>query len=418
MKFVRNMIAAVCAAGCFLGLTPMLAFAEVKDENGNVIETVNCGEFEYSVMVDSEEGDGRAACVEKYNGSAEDVVIPEQMNGLTVIAIGDSAFAGNYTIRSVTLPSSLMGIGTHAFAECTALENYYVAENSAIFSSKDGVLYAHDDTWLVRYPIPKIPAELEIPEGVVLIGDNAFSYSDVLTSVKFPSTLKTIAAAAFSNDIALTEITIPETVTSIPDFCFYGCSALSSVTLHDNITGIGEGAFAMTALEKFTIPAACTYIDQIAFAQTKLSYIKIPSTVTEIGDLAFGYRLNVRDELAADQSFTIYGDIGSAAETYAKDVANGNLFNFIAIGDVANQTTDVTTTAKSEDAPDAADSTDETTTTTTKASESALTTTEPAKAVLPSKTRNLMITVIACGAAVLIGIIAAIVAVLRKQKKS
>ena len=53
----------------------------------------------------------------KYNGSAEEVVIPE---GVTTI--GNNAFAYNMTIKKLVLPESLLYIEKRAFDCCENLE--------------------------------------------------------------------------------------------------------------------------------------------------------------------------------------------------------------------------------------------------------------------------------------------------------
>ena len=51
------------------------------------------------------------------------VQIPEEIDGKTVTAIGDSAFAGCVKLRSIEIPASVTSIGKCAFSGCYSLSN-------------------------------------------------------------------------------------------------------------------------------------------------------------------------------------------------------------------------------------------------------------------------------------------------------
>ena len=57
-----------------------------------------------------------------YTGSSLDITVPQSINGMPVVAIGDEAFKGA-AVRSITLPSSVTEIGWFAFSSCTVLES-------------------------------------------------------------------------------------------------------------------------------------------------------------------------------------------------------------------------------------------------------------------------------------------------------
>jgi hypothetical protein len=67
----------------------------------------NINDFEYETKNDN-------ITITKYKGSVKDVVIPEKINGLPVVAIGRMAFM-NSRLTSVILPNSLTSIGLGAF---------------------------------------------------------------------------------------------------------------------------------------------------------------------------------------------------------------------------------------------------------------------------------------------------------------
>ena len=74
--------------------------------------------------------------VRSITDDTENVVIPEKKDGKLVTGICDRAFANNYTIKTVSLPSSVKKIGEEAFVNCQFLttinlQNVKFIENSA-----------------------------------------------------------------------------------------------------------------------------------------------------------------------------------------------------------------------------------------------------------------------------------------------
>lgn len=67
--------------------------------------------------------------IEKYIGNDTDVVVPESINGLPVIAIGDNAFKNNEKLEHVDLPETITTLGNSVFEGCTNLE-FFVMPNS------------------------------------------------------------------------------------------------------------------------------------------------------------------------------------------------------------------------------------------------------------------------------------------------
>lgn len=83
----------------------------------------------YSFSLNSA-GDGYI--VTGYSGSATALTVPDWYQGLRVTEIGTGAFQGNTAIKSVSLPSTIVRIGSAAFKDCTSLSKittYTAAEN-------------------------------------------------------------------------------------------------------------------------------------------------------------------------------------------------------------------------------------------------------------------------------------------------
>lgn len=292
-------------------------------------ETFDSGDYTYSKLV-SDNTDEKAACIEQYKGSEEDLEIPSELDGMKVVKLGKNAFVNADYLHSVTLPETVTALGDYAFVNCLNLMEYRVAKGNPTYESKDGVLYS--GTVLERYPLGKAPKDFAVPDGVTGIGDVAFACCETLTSVTFPQSLKKIGIASFSDCAGLTAVTVPDGVTEIGNFAFNNCGNLEDVTLPDTVESIGYAAFAATALRTFRIPESCTDIGGQAFAQTNLAEIMIPNTVASIGEKAFGFKLDENNELHMDNAFMIGGELGTAAENYARIGEEGHSFQFVNTG--------------------------------------------------------------------------------------
>ena len=180
------------------------------------------------------------------------IVIAPTHNGLPVTTIAAEGFR-NSSILSVTIPDSIISIGSNAFSGCIGLTG------------------------------------LTIPNSVTSIGNSAFSGCTGLSSITIPNSVTSIGNSAFSGCTGLSSITIPNSVTSIGSSAFSGCTGLRSITIPNSVTSIGVYAFQRcTGLRSITIPDSVTSIGGYAFQGcTGLSSITIPGSVTSIGGYAF-----------------------------------------------------------------------------------------------------------------------------------
>ena len=193
-------------------------------------------------------------------GSETELTLPADYKG-EGYAIGESAFEGNNTITSITIPNSVTSIGWYAFAWCSRLTS------------------------------------IVIPNSVTSIGQSAFNACSGLTSITIPNSVTSIGIGAFSSCSGLTSITIPNSVTSIEDLAFDGCSGLTSITIPNSVTSIGYQAFrGCSRLTSITIPNSVTSIGSSAFWDCSgLTSITIPNSVTSIGEYAFNNCSNLTD---------------------------------------------------------------------------------------------------------------------------
>ena len=135
------------------------------------------------------------------------VVLPETVTApdlgeIPICSIEAGAFDRvKTTMKSLTLSSSVALLASGALKECTSLENIYVDDSSAYFSSKSGVLYSKDGRMLIKYPVTRA-GTLDLTVGdyasTAIIASDAFANVQGLTEVKFPASLMVIDSNAFS----------------------------------------------------------------------------------------------------------------------------------------------------------------------------------------------------------------------------
>lgn len=207
---------------------------------------------------------------------------------VSLISIGDKAFNGCKGIVSVSISKAVSSIGKSAFINCSQLMAVTVDPENMDYSSLNGVLYDKQQTTLLLYPKGK-GDNYDIPVSVNAIGDYAF-YGTNLTSVTFSKSIVSIGAYAFADCSDLSELNLPEDLEIIGDDAFEYCTGLEKLVLPDKVRIIGKYAFmSCQSLKEVTISENAEEVGRNAFwGCKKLESIVIPDKVTMIGDAAFG----------------------------------------------------------------------------------------------------------------------------------
>ena len=246
------------------------------------------GDFQYSALDDG------TVEITGYNGSAEKVDIPAEIDGKSVTSIGNRAFNGCTSLTSITIPNSVTEIGDGAFSSCTSLTSIKIPDSvmqigdyvfvgctnlieievetdNKFYSSDKGVLFNKNKTEIICYPAGIKDTIYLIPSSVTSIGKRAFQNCSNLINIKIPDRVSYIGSIAFADCTSLTSITIPNSVTSLGNSAFRGCASLTSITIPDSVTSISGGAFGnCTSLTSITIPDSVTSIGGNAFSNTAL----------------------------------------------------------------------------------------------------------------------------------------------------
>lgn len=94
--------------------------------------------------------------IREYRGKEKDVVIPDKIDGRTVVGILEYAFSSCSNIISIVLPNSVTSIGYSAFCGCSSLKSIVISNGLT---------------------------SITIPSSVTSIGESAFACDEPVESV-------------------------------------------------------------------------------------------------------------------------------------------------------------------------------------------------------------------------------------------
>ena len=260
-----------------------------------------------------------------YTSTNGQIVTPHKVNGFNSLIVSNSyssgtgrlifneditsikeyAFCNCKTLKTITLPDSVLDIGENAFRGCEALEHFSFPPKITV-AEYSVCAMCRNLTNIELNNIKEIKAyafygcalkSLTIPSSVSIIGLYAFAYNDKLTRTSIPQSVKDIEPMAFyccSGELHI-DCDIPRSRAYEDDtMCqsfggpFYE-SKFHSIYLGDHVTILGAEAFNRNyLLEKISFAQHLTKIGYGAFAEChKLRELNIPSSVTEIEGGAF-----------------------------------------------------------------------------------------------------------------------------------
>ena len=263
--------------------------ASVKAETVNT-NGVHSGDYVYSVSR------GRAT-IAVYNGKAENLSIPDHIDGYPVTGIGPAAFLLCAALKTVTIPLGVTSIGAQAFDSCVNLYS------------------------------------VDIPDSVTNIGERAFAGCTSLASITIPESAAAVGKLAFLECTGLREAAIMNRAVS--GGMFANCTSLSSVSFGENVISVGgESFFNCKSLEKLNFPDSTAIIgDGAFFGCSGLTDVIFNSPDTDFeGDIGNYHKNDTTVPTFSETGnlFTIYAFEESLAYKYAME----NKMDFVPLASV------------------------------------------------------------------------------------
>ena len=254
-----------------------------------------------------------------YLGVLQNVVVPENVNGITVKSIGDSCFVSP-SIVSVTLPSTVTEIQLRAFRSCMNLKTVIAPEVTYVgmgaFQNCFDLEYVNNEYFPKLKTIDKYAFldckslhDVEL-DNVETVGYWAFMMRNNspanLTYVSLPK-VKIIDESAFSGCTNISSIYLP-VVENIGKDAFRNSNLLVSINLPQAKVICNSAFYSSENLETLSLPKV-QYLGTTSFYETKkLTELNLPEVLV-VGSGSFYYSRNL-ERLSMPKVKYIGGETG------------------------------------------------------------------------------------------------------------
>lgn len=214
-------------------------------------------------------------------GDKSVIAAPGEEPGTALVVYDDSyaSFSGILTIPPTILIEgesyTVVGIDDMAFMGCAKLTS--VTFPSTLKTIGEGAFYGCSRL-----------TSVELPAQTVSIGNEAFGDCPLLATLSLGEGLKSIGRSAFENCIALTGVSMPADMESIGALAFKGCTKLASAALGNSLTLLGDSAFyGCSALQSVELPVTVSSVGTRTFAGCSALNAVGLGNVSAIGEAAF-----------------------------------------------------------------------------------------------------------------------------------
>lgn len=225
--------------------------------------------------------------------NAEEIYVPEKLDGYPVTKIADNAFAGQTLVTKLVLPNGLLEVGKEA-CQGLNIETLIIPASVTMVGE-------------MAYKGCQKLAEV-IAEGQELaFGKNVFAECPKLTKASLPVAVFTqdwYISYGFEN---LKTLFVTEGALEIKDKTFQNIYNLEYIYLPDGLTKIGAYAFNRCGIVGIRLPESLTEIGNNAFEHcTLLEEIRIPKGVHTVGKDLFHFCSSLKNAVVGGAETEIY----------------------------------------------------------------------------------------------------------------
>ena len=250
-----------------------------------------------------------SGCITGADKTVKNVLIPAQIDGVTITGIAPYAFAkrdsqygsvsDNTTLLSVSIPNTVTEIGAHAFDSCTAMSTLRFAPGSSLKTVGDSA-----------FESCKSLTSLTVPDSIEQFGNKAFYDLKGLKNLTVSGETDTKGwLGDYRSNLNLDTLTLTGSyvlgrkVTSDGEFRWIeempGRQSVRKLVLSSGITSIGAYAFCDGyEIQEVVFPDTLTEIGESAFEECQnMQSVQFPGSVKTLGRNCFKncYKLQIID---------------------------------------------------------------------------------------------------------------------------
>ena len=219
---------------------------------------------------------------------------------------GDVLVAYSGTEETVTVPEGIRVIGENAFKNNTSIQNVVLPAT------------VEEIEYRAFYGCSNLET-INLPETMVSLGEQIFYNCKKLTTLGLdgkgviPKGLTVIPKGCFYNCNALVgELVIPEGVTTICQEAFYGCKAITSVTMANTVVSWGEGYSQFSGCSALTSVNLSENLTELPrncfFSCTSLTALPDLKNITQLGNACFQH-MDSATEITVPAQITYVGNL-------------------------------------------------------------------------------------------------------------